>query len=158
MITLFHTSPSEITEIHNNGLFGSILFFAETPYFMSTNGDSFVYSIEMDEDGVIEASDLDDYYDSEHVKAAVSRIASVIGCDEEQALDLLCERITLADYCWENERDYDGEDDWFIQRISGECAFALGFKCLQATDEQGACYMISPSVSDLTDVTSDWMN
>ncbi len=158
MITLFHTSPSEITEIHNNGLFGGILFFSGTPYFMSTKGNGFVYSIELDEGGIIEASELDDYYDSEPVKAAVSRIVSVIGCDEEHALDLLCERIALVDYCWENDKEYDGEDDWFIQRLCGECAFALGFKCLEATDEQGVCYMISPSVSDLTDVTIDWVN
>ncbi|MGL4735727.1 MAG: hypothetical protein ACRCWB_11740 [Enterovibrio sp.] len=158
MITLFHTSPDKITEIHNNGLFGSILFFAAEPYFMTSKSDSLVYSLELNENGILEAGDLDDYYDSEPVKAAVSRIVGVIGCDEEQALDLLCERIALVDYCWENGKDYDGEDDWFIQRLSGECAFALGFKCLEATDEQGVCYMISPAVSDLTDVTSDWMN
>jgi len=135
--TLYHTSPTEIATITADGTYGSCLCFASEPYVMTAAGSHVTYTIEIDDDSIVEASAFR-IIDSPAVDAAVIEIAELVGCDENTALDLLSERISLC----ETECSFSAESDWAIQRIAGECAAALGYRGVELTDEQGALYLL----------------
>ncbi len=125
---VFHTSPEEITEIKNNGLFDDCLFFSAEEYAM---GDvKAVYSLEISDNKIIEVSDLDDTDTIDH-------IANVLDCTQDQAAELLSGEIRNA-----GEITGDYEDDWFVQAQQGSAAKAMGFDACESFDEQGTVYII----------------
>ena len=129
MKTLFHTSPGEISKITDNGLFGDCLFFSTEIYSMSTRGASFVYSIELDENTIIDISEL-------HDNEIIADIMRVLEVEEDDAERMLDGRDTAFDH------GLDGEDDWWLQAQQGACAKKMGYSACEALDEQGTVYIV----------------
>lgn len=126
---LFHTSPVIIEKIQKHGLFADCLFFSSEIYTMSAKGDSFIYSIDLDDSEVVEVNEL-------YSEEVISDIMNALDVDEDAAENLLDGTDTAYDY------DLDGEDDWYIQAKQGECAKSMGYKACKAEDEQGTVYIV----------------
>jgi hypothetical protein len=139
---LYHTSPQKIDKITSHGMFNDCLFFASTPYCMTSgDGPVYVYSIEIDEDLIV---DVDDLYDAE----IVADIARVLDIDEDTAADILDGSALVHDVTG------DCEDGWYIQAQQGAAAKKAGYAAACSQDEQGAVYIV-PMLgreSDLTEV------
>lgn len=138
MLALYHASPAPIGIIAPDGLFGSLLCFANKPYFMTRAAAAVVYELEIDEDDLLDSASRFRFIDDPAVDAAVAEIAELVGCDESTALDLLSERASLS----ETDFPFDAELDFSIQRIAGECAVKLGYRGVVLSDEQGSLYLI----------------
>lgn len=128
---LYHTSPKEITKITKNGAFGESLCFSADVYSMSV-GTDFIYSIELEESDVIEASRFFYQDDCDALDSIVEHIMSVVECDKEEA----------ESYLDGSASHEDAEIDWMIQGMMGDAAKLLGYKAAQAQDEQGAVYIV----------------
>ena len=138
LVLAWHTSPKEVTSIDKNGSFGDVLFFSPNqPYRMSA-GETKLYAMELNEDKIIDDYDLED-------QASVEKIAERLDVDEETALDLLQGRETVSGLSSRGLRDYDGEDDWVVQRVQGEAARAEGYDAARSKDEQGAVLIVPMS-------------
>ena len=170
-IRLFHTSPEEIKEIHEEGLFGSQLFFSGNPYFMTQSEDPITYKMDVDENELLDINKLP-YIDSDDykkIKPIINEVEKVTGLSESESLDLLSERYSLTEFfnkledyynfyheqdknseeksrklkLYENLKNKDiGDIEWMIQKFSGEVAKKLGYKGAILTDEQGSSYLI----------------
>jgi len=101
---LVHTSPARITVISKHGLFDDCLFFSVDQYAMGRVAA--VYSIEIEDDRIITASNL--YHDE-----TAQHIASVLECSIDDAQSLLNDEIIAGDLTG------DYEDGWFIQAQQG---------------------------------------
>lgn len=139
---LFHTSPTEIRKITNDGMFGSFLFFSGHVYTM-TAAEALVYSVDIDDDSIIEARQI--YYMSEEdlskIQPIIDEIVKIAGVDEGTAFDLICERESVFGLDGIDSSDA-GELAWSIQHATARAARALGYRGVQVTDEQGTAYMI----------------
>ena len=122
---IYHTSPEKIEKIHDMGIFSDCLFFSNSPYFMTTKSDPVIYSIEIDDDEIIDISDL---YDEE----TIIDIQNYFDINDDNAYDMLRGKI-----------DPDGEGGWWIQGIQGQCGRKLGYRAVRARDEQGTVYIVS---------------
>lgn len=130
---LFHTSPNEITKIDRfGGRFGEFLCFASEPYVMAAC-EAITYSIELAEDDVIEANSFFFRDDSEKLADLVSEVMELADCDEDDAEEYLSGRLNHD----------DPEIDWDIQKLMGEAGKALGYRAVQARDEQGAVWLVA---------------
>ncbi len=169
---LYHTSPEEIREIHDEGLFGSQLFFASEPYYMVNDiNKASIYEIDADEDDFLDVNripyiDMEEY---EKIQPIIEDIKKLTGVDDEEAVNLLSERYDISsfyndleDYVTfyedqdQNEEEKSrkkelykklskkdlGDISWAIQKFAGMAAKALGYKGAQLTDEQGTSYLI----------------
>jgi hypothetical protein len=128
---LFHTSPSEITKINTDGLFGEFLCFSSDEYVM-TAGQHVTYKIEIDEDEIVEANHLFYHKDAEKLEGLVSEVMEMLGCDEGTAEEMLSQ----------NDDCGDAEMSWEIQAMTAKAAKILGYRGVLFQDEQGTCYMI----------------
>jgi hypothetical protein len=128
---LFHTSPTEITEINTFGRFGEFLCFADEPYSMSA-GEVITYRIDIIESDIIEASRLFYHDDAEKLDGVVHKVMDLLDCDSATAEDMLSQR----DDCG------DAELSWDIQALTAQAAKLLGYRGVSMPDEQGTCYMI----------------
>ena len=124
---LIHTSPEEIKEISDSGMFGDCLFFSTHEYAMGNV--KAVYSLEIDEEKIIYVSSLDD-------EELVAHIAQVLEVDEDAAERILDGRDTVFDH------GKDAEYDWWIQAKQGECAKKMGFEACESQDEQGTVFIV----------------
>ena len=128
---IYHTSHSEIKEIHNKGLFGDVLFFSNNVYEMADA--NFIYSVDSDELSFIEPCQID----NEETLQEVINYAKV---DEDTAFDLLAGYIDAYEICDDCE---DAADlSWKIQYFQAQAAKRMGFDGCKSQDEQGAVYMI----------------
>lgn len=130
---LFHTSHEVITEINKFGRFGEFLFFSSRVYQMCA-GKAVVYSIEIDEDDIIEAGSLFYHEDAAKLDALVAKFCGRFSVDTETAEEIISERRQL------DSRDAD--DQWDVQLFTARAAKALGFRGVRVADEQGSAYMI----------------
>jgi len=131
---LLHTSPQEITNISLTGRFGEFLFFSCDEYVMTGASDCLTYEIDLDEDQIVDASTFFYREDCHLLNDLVEEVMDLTGCDEEQA----------QEYLSQNESYFeDPEVDWDIQRLTGEAGKILGFRAVEAQDEQGTCYIVS---------------
>ena len=137
---IFHTSPSEITEINSIGRFGSFLFFADSEYVM-TAGDHFAYTIEVDGGEIIEASRLFYAENASDADAIVAEVMNQFKVDEDTACDLIDETMSVLDLQTIEDEDI-AEASWDMQFYTARAAIALGYRGVQVNDEQGAAYMI----------------
>jgi hypothetical protein len=142
MLTIYHTSPVEITEIRKSGRFGDCLFFAYEEYAMGQVAA--VYSLETNEDQIISGDDLDFSGDAEQQAIAdLIRIADGV-IDEYEAFDLLADNVNE----WEllSDRISDSEViaalSWDIQRLQGRIASQDGFDGFKSHDEQGTVFIV----------------
>lgn len=123
---VFHTSPVKIEKINKYGTFGECLFFSSDVYQMSKASVN-VYSIELDD--VISASQL--YHED-----SIAEIAERFNVDVETAEGLLDGSESVF------ELGFDGEDDWWLQGVRGQCANLMGYDACEDEDEQGAVYIV----------------
>lgn len=141
-MTLYHTSPVEIKEITNEGLFGCGLFFSDHIYNMTGSSEVYVYSIEENDNEILDRSSI---FFQEFNKEA------------NEILEVA--RMDFSDYPLESDiEDYiDGSKsiwdldievnelpslDWQLQDIAGKIAFALGYKACSMPDESGTSYLV----------------
>lgn len=141
---LFHTSPTEIQEIDGLGRFDSFLFFSSNVY-VTTKSDYVVYSLDIDEDSLIEAGQLFYHEDAEKLKPLVAALAARADVSEAVAESLIEESVNLFDLDEINQGDMSDLADlaWDIQTYSARAAVLLGFRGVIVSDEQGTAYMIN---------------
>lgn len=137
---LFHTSPSEITKIDETGRFGSFLFFSNHVYQMAA-GPVVTYSVEMDEDSIIEAGQLFYHEDAEKMESLVAELAERLGVDEDIAEALIEESKSVYDLDCINSEDA-ADLSWDVQHFTARAARILGFRGVKVEDEQGTAYLI----------------
>lgn len=128
---IYHTSHSEIKEIHNKGLFGDVLFFSNNVYEMADA--KFIYSVDSDDLSFIEPCQIDNEY-------TVNDVMNYAKVDEDTAFELLTGDVDAYDIC----DDYEDAADlsWKIQYFQAQAAKRMGFDGCKSQDEQGAVYMI----------------
>jgi hypothetical protein len=132
-IELFHTSPVPIKVIRKDGLFGSFLCFAASPYTLSGESPKHVYQISLDKSQIIEACSLFYHADAQNLEPIVEEAMALIDCDHDTAVALLSEEQAYLD---------DPEISWELQRLTAECAKVLGYIACRMTDEQGSVYLV----------------
>lgn len=138
---LTHTSPVEITSIDSDGRFGEFLFFAHGEYVM-TAGHHIAYTIDLDDDAVIQAGQLFYHEDSEKLASLVAEVATRYGIDESDAEALIEESKSIYDIDSNVEAEDLGEASWDIQRFTARAAKLLGFRAVAVSDEQGTSYLV----------------
>ncbi|MCB8889947.1 hypothetical protein [Vreelandella malpeensis] len=139
---LLHTSPIEITEITTDGRFGEFLFFADEAYVM-TAGNHLTYSIEIDDDAVIEAGQLFYHDDAEKLAGLVTELAEKLCIDEGDAEALIDESKSIYDMDLDIEPEDMADASWDVQVFTARAAQILGFRAVEVEDEQGAAFMVS---------------
>ena len=139
---LIHTSASEITEITSTGRFGSFLFFSTQEYVTTAAEQHIVYSIEIEESSIIEASQLFYAENAALLDSMIDRVANQFGVDSDVAESLIEGSVDITDI--ESNVDVEdlGEASWDIQKYTADAAKILGFNCVSVRDEQGTAYMI----------------
>lgn len=137
---LFHTSPTEINEITTLGRFGEFLFFSGSEYTM-TAGEHITYSIEINDDQLIEAGQLFYHEDAAKLDGLVAELAGRLDIDEDDAEALIEESKSVHDL--DNVEPEDAADlSWDVQLFTARAAKILGFRGVRVEDEQGSAYMI----------------
>lgn len=171
MRKVYHTSPEDIEDIHDEGLFGSSLFFSDKPYFMTSHDDPRTYSMDIDENDLLDVNTIPYLSEDKRKKIfpVLEKIMKMTGVDEEAAESLLSESTNveqmfkdLTDYVnyyedndkndenkkykktvYEKLKNVDiGELSWSIQKMAGQAAKLLGYKGAKLFDEQGTSYLI----------------
>jgi hypothetical protein len=140
-MNLTHTSPAPINQITTNGRFGSFLFFSADEYVM-TAGEHHTYTIEIDEDEIIDAARLFWHEEAARLQPFVARVAAMCGVDEDTAEELIQQSADIHSV----DSDVAPEDladmSWEIQHITAQAAVVLGFRGVAMDDEQGTAYLI----------------
>lgn len=137
---LIHTSPVEIKQIDKSGRFGGFLFFSDREYSMS--GHNYIaYSIEVDNDEIIDANQLFYKHDSAEVANIIEEVADRYNVDLETAENLIDESINVFDLD-EIDPEDAAEAGWDIQRYTAKVAKKLGYRGVAVEDESGTSYMI----------------
>lgn len=134
--TLYHTSSQLIEEIYDSELFGKALFFSERRYYMSENSN-YVYTVEIDDNLIIEASSLFYHEYAKKLDSVVNFLAGKLDIALEDAESLLDCSLSGCDL------DLDMGDSWLLQKLSLQCAQILGFKGVELKDESGISYLVS---------------
>ncbi len=129
---LFHTSPNEITKIDHLGRFGEFLCFAIDPYEMAVC-ETITYSIDLNEDDVVEARTFFYRDDSDKLSDVVAEVMELAECDEDDAEEYLSGR----------KSHDDAEIDWDIQKLTGDAGKLLGYRAVMTEDEQGSVYLVA---------------
>lgn len=137
---LFHTSPTKIDAIATNGRFGEFLFFSSHIYAM-TVGEFVTYSIDLDDDQVIEAGRLFYHDDAEKLAPLVAELAARLDVSEDDAEALIEESKSTFDF--DNIEAEDAADvSWDVQRFTARAAKLLGFRGVKVRDEQGSAWLV----------------
>lgn len=137
-MTLIHTSPVKIEKIEKDyGIFEDVLFFSTDAYSMSESAAE--YHVEVEEDEIIRARDLEDYYESDSFVSAQKKLVRRYDfITEDDAYDLIC------DYSDSYEFEADCEElasmSWEIQKIQAQLARIFGYRFCESRDEQGTVY------------------
>lgn len=139
---LIHTSPAPISTINSNGRFGDFLFFAAAEYVMTAAKGHVTYSLEQDEDRIIDAEQMFYHENAAALAPLVERVMGMVGCDEDTAEELIAQRTDVHAIDANIEAEDLAEVSWDIQRITGEAAVALGFQGVSMNDEQGRAMLI----------------
>ena len=128
---IYHTSHSEIKEIHNKGMFGDVLFFSNDVYEMAEA--NFVYSVDDDKLSFIEPCQIDN-------EETIQEVMAYAEVDEDTAFDLLTGDVDAYDIC--DDYEYAADLSWKIQYFQAQAAKRMGFDGCKARDEQGTVYII----------------
>jgi hypothetical protein len=145
VLTLYHCSNEAISTIHDDGNFGSWLFFGDEP----SHYGHVVHSLDIDfDEEVIRAGSIfyqENAVNNAELDAVVRKVMKVFGVDEDTADDLISERISSFDKF--TELGYSAEDcannSWLMQYYTACAAEALGFRGVAVSDEYGTSYMIN---------------
>ena len=141
-MTLIHCSPVKIEKIEKDtgwGYFEDVLFFATTAYSISQASKEYEYHVECEENEIIRARELEEYYESDEFKAAQKDLVRRYDfIDDDDAYDLISAYKIAYDF------DADCEElaslSWTIQKIQAQLARAFGFRFCESRDEQGTVY------------------
>ncbi len=145
--TYFHTSPTAITEVRTDGLFGSFLFFSlEAGEHEAGGNDQIIYKTEISDGEIIEAGSMFFEHDStqECLRSIIEEASDLLGVSTDEAADYLDES--------KSEWDIDGMDgdtSWARQLLTARAALALGYRGVEIEDEHGTSYMIDMSKQDM---------
>lgn len=143
---MYHTSPEDIKEPYEYGRFGKGIFFSSDPYYMTTKDNPSLYSLEVNEDDVVDASSFFYRDDYKKLDPIVEEIMERFGVDEDTAQDLLSGHKSIFDVADEIP-DFDieeaGEWQYDLQKLAGEAAELLGYKGVYLVDEQGSTAMMN---------------
>jgi hypothetical protein len=144
--TKFHTSTEGIKEPNEEGRFGKGIFFSNQPYYMAHSENPSLYSLDINEDDVIDASSFFYRDDYKKLDPIVKKIMKQFGVDEDTAQNLLSGHSSLYDLADDIENfDYleAGEGEWDLQKYAGEAAELLGFKGVNLRDETGTSTLMN---------------
>lgn len=138
---LHHVSPKKIEKIHSNGRWGSFLFFSEDG-FVYCYGETYKYTIEVQEDEIVYSSDLFSFVesDSEEISELVQEFAEAWEIDEDDAREHIAEQ-SMPDHVIDDDCtacDYAES----MQMAAANIALALGFAGVQVEDDTGVAVMI----------------
>jgi hypothetical protein len=143
-MTLIHTSPVKIEKIkkeYGSGVFEDVLFFSTDVYCMTSSNTVYEYHVEVEENEIIRARELEDYYDTDTFKEAQINLAdsfdSIIDFDD--AYDLIANYKEAYDY---ESTDYEelAKLSWTVQKVQAQLASKFGFRFVESRDEQGTVY------------------
>ena len=135
---IFHTSFKKIEKV-GYGKFGANIFFSNNIYAMGEY--HFVYSIDDDDLDFLTCSDLYNH-ESEEYKSFIEHVSEKFECDEETAVELICEKLDLMNFLEDQGKEFDYDLSFFIQEIQGDIAHHLGFFGFETKDEQGTVYIV----------------
>ncbi len=151
---LNHTSPSIIETINSNHeYFEGALFFSTDIYTMTMSKEVHLYTLEINEDQVI------DYYDLEPTQEIIEEAKHITNClfdltlDDDQIFDLITESEDINDLIQEALEEKDssieeygyeliGELSWYVQGYQAKTARENGFIACRSEDEQGTVYSV----------------
>ena len=147
---LYHVSPNEITSgmiNANHSHFFGALFFSDEPYSMTAKGKTLTYSIDIDEDQVIDVADLEP---TEDELAEVIRYFDIYfnqSLDEDDAYEILTENDT-HDIVGQLIDTFEfglemAEFSWNIQGFQAQIAKRMGYLAAEGEDEQGTVWIIN---------------
>ena len=97
------------------------------------------YHVEVEEDEIIRARDLEDYYETDEFKTAQKELVRRYDfIDEDDAYDLISDYKDAYDF----EADYEelANLSWEVQKIQAQLARSFGFRFCESRDEQGTVY------------------
>jgi hypothetical protein len=138
VVTLFHCSHEAIETIHDDGTFGSFLFFGTEP----SHYGHVVHSIfvDLDEEAISAGSIFyqESARNNPELYEVVQQVRDVFSVDEDTAEELISERINIFDV----KENACADDAWLMQYFTAYAAKALGFRCVAISDEYGTSYMI----------------
>jgi hypothetical protein len=137
---LFHTSPSIINEIYEDGTFGSHVFFSDHEYVM-TEGDYVTYLVDIDEKDVVAASSLFYQDNWKNAMPTVQKVMDRIAVEQDIAMNLIDGTLCLMDIS-----EMDSDDDFWIQKMQAEAAQLMGYNAVAVKDETGISYMLDLKV------------
>ena len=155
-MTLIHTSPAKIEKIekdYGTGIFEDVLFFSRNGYVHTGAETVFEYHVEVEEDEIISAYNLDNYEDEKEYKDAIKELSeSYSFVDEENAGQLICDEVKAQDlldeeaaFCINQSGRNVGEElgnlDWTVQKIQAQLALAFGYRFAESRDENGHVWM-----------------
>tara|TARA_R100001443_G_scaffold20525_1_gene32571 strand:- start:6335 stop:6838 length:504 start_codon:yes stop_codon:yes gene_type:complete len=149
--TLNHTSPSIINTINSDhDYFEGTLFFSTNVYVMTCSSEVHLYTLEIEEDQVIDYQDLEP--SKEMIEEAQYRVKSLfdITLDDDEAWDLITTNDThcfMGDFedeenCFKLDGFSLGELSWYVQGYQAKTARENGFVACRSEDEQGTVYAI----------------
>ncbi len=138
---LFHCSPRKIDTIHKKGRFGEFLFFAVEPYSITSCPD-YEYSIEIDDDEIIEARVLFYIDEDEVLTGMATEVGELLSVGLETAMGLIGEEISIYDLDLGLEYEKLGEWSWDLQLYAARAAKLLGYRAVELHDEQGSVWLI----------------
>jgi hypothetical protein len=138
VITLFHCSHETIKTIHDDGTFGSFLFFGTEP----SHYGHVVHSIFVDLDEEVISAGSIFYQESARknpeLDDVVETVMEAFSVDEDTAEELISERTSIFDV----KENACADDVWLMQYFTAYAAKALGFRGVAISDEYGTSYMI----------------
>lgn len=136
---MYHSSPVEIKEIKNNGLYGTGLFFGRSS---SCGFGSFVYELDAGDVKSCTANHLS--YEFDDTEAEVIAFAAKWELSAEVAFDIITGK--------KNEYDHmdsfaAAEAGWEAQKIALVLAMRAGYEAVELEDENGTVWLVDGSVA-----------
>lgn len=131
-MSAFHTSPEQILQINQDGLFDDGLFFSyNTPYTMGKVAA--IYELDVEKLNIANVWDLDE------AEKTISEFSRIFDINEDTATDILIEKDQISNYTG------DCEDEWTTQKFQLRAAKELSYDAIEVNDEQGAALLVAMS-------------
>lgn len=140
---LYHSCAELPTKIGDHPYFEQFMFFTGQPQ-RERGGKCFV--LELPEKPVMRnVSGIDGYADGEDeqaiVEAAIEKVATLVRCDRDEAVEYLAQRI--------DDSELDTEVMWQVQVIAAQCMIDIGFGGAMMHDEFNFNTIVLPMTAEL---------
>ena len=145
MINLYNSSQYSEVQENASHIKDGYMFFS---YHEQQNYGDNVFSLEIDSNDIISASQLFYHDDSDKLDSVLEDIELFYGFDKELAEELIGEEISVFDQAeWERLGIEDGmqalELDWAMQSFKADAAKILGYNAVAVQDENVESVMIN---------------